>query len=324
MLQDFYPLKFETIFKEKIWGGQKIRDVLKKDSGTLDNCGETWELSGVKGNVSKIANGRYTGKLITELITKYKGHLLGEKIYQTFRGEFPLLIKFIDANDDLSIQVHPDDRLAHQRHQSKGKTEMWYILQADPGASLITGFNKPIHREEYLEYFNHGHLMHLLNVEKVNKGDVFFIPAGRIHTIGKGILLAEIQQSSDITYRIYDYGRVDAHGNKRDLHTKEALEAIDFTHYSDYTTHYNHALNTTNAITKTPFFTTNKLFVNKNILLNRSSLDCFKIYICVSGKGQINNESISMGEVVLIPAVTKKIAVHPDVSIELLETYIEM
>jgi len=206
-MHKLYPLKFKTIFKDKIWGGQKIKTILNKDFGKLPNCGETWEISGVEGNISEVSEGELEGQSLTELIRIYKSDLVGFNIYKKYKDEFPLLIKFIDATEDLSIQVHPGDNLAKKRHNSFGKTEMWYVLQADEGASLIAGFNKELTKESYKEYFESGNLDEILNREIVTKDDVFFLPAGRVHTIGKGIMIAEIQQTSDITYRIYDFNR---------------------------------------------------------------------------------------------------------------------
>lgn len=318
-----YPLKFHPIFKEKLWGGQKIRTVLGKDFGDHANCGETWELSGVNGNISIISNGSLAGSSLIEIIHEYKEDLLGKSILEHFGEEFPLLIKFIDAAEDLSIQVHPDDTLAKKKHGGFGKTEMWYIMQADHEATLISGFNKETNKEEYLKYFNNGTLIDLLNVEKVTAGDVFYLPAGRVHTIGKGLLLAEIQQTSDITYRIYDFDRVDKDGKKRALHLEDALEAMDFHHYSDYKTQYTEVPNQSNKIIQTPFFTTNKLSLDKKVQMNHETLDCFKIYIAVGGSGTIANESIRFGEVLLVPANRKQYTIEPDGELELLETYVE-
>jgi mannose-6-phosphate isomerase len=233
-----YPLIFHTQYKDKIWGGQKIKTVLGKDYGDLPNCGETWEISGVKGNVSVVKNGSLAGKSLVELIQTYKEKLVGKKVFEKSGDEFPLLIKFIDANDDLSIQVHPDDALGMKRHNSLGKTEMWYVFEADKGAKLNSGFNQEMDKETYLKHLNDKSLEKILNYEEVKIGDVFFLPAGRVHYIGKGICLAEIQQTSDITYRIYDFDRRDDKGNLRELHTDLALDAIDYKHYVDYKTKY--------------------------------------------------------------------------------------
>ena len=222
-----YPLKFRPIFKEKIWGGSKLRNQLFKNTSS-DKTGESWEISGVEGNISVVDNGFLQGKSLNDIISEYKESLLGKKIYNKFGTEFPLLIKFIDADDDLSIQVHPDDNTAKKRHKSFGKTEMWYVIDADKNAELITGVCKNTNKGEYSELLLNKQLKTILNFEKVKKGDVFFIPAGRIHAICKGILLAEIQQTSDITYRIYDWDRKDDTGNERELHTESAIDVIDF------------------------------------------------------------------------------------------------
>lgn len=323
-MSDLYPLKFIPIFKEKIWGGQKINTVLQKDYGSLENCGESWEISGVAGNISIVSNGVLKGEPLDKLVSTYKSQILGDGIYSRFGDEFPLLIKFIDAAEDLSIQVHPDDELAKERHNGFGKTEMWYVLQADLESTLISGFNTPTNREEYLDYFNSGNILKILNKEFVFKNDVFYLPAGRVHTIGKGILLAEIQQTSDITYRIYDFDREDKDGNKRELHVNEALDAIDFNAYDDYKTRFEERINDTSPILKTPFFTTNKLKLDKEYKLDRSQLDCFKIYIGVGGSGKIAGEPISLGEALLVPANMKAFEIEPDDTLELLETYIEL
>jgi len=323
-MSELYPLKFKTIFKEKIWGGQKIKTILGKDFGDLENCGETWELSGVQGNISEVSNGDLSGESLAKLVEQFGVNLVGETIFEKFGNEFPLLIKFIDAAEDLSIQVHPDDKLARQNHNGFGKTEMWYILQADEGASLISGFNKETNRNEYLEYFNSGRLTEILNREEAKKDDVFFLPAGRVHTIGGGLMLAEIQQTSDTTYRIYDFDREDKDGNKRELHVEDALEAIDFTHYKNYKTPFADKKNQTSSIITTPFFTTNKLSLDSAINLDRSDLDCFKIYIGVGGSASIAGEHIAFGEVMLVPAEMKNYSIEPEGEVELLETYIEL
>ncbi len=321
-----YPLKFHPIYKEKIWGGEKIKKLLKKDFSPLTNCGESWEISGVKGNISIVKEGNFRGKDLKSLISEFKGDLIGQRVYHKYKNEFPLLIKFIDANDDLSIQVHPDDELAYSRHRSLGKTEMWYIIQADPGASLICGFNQPVNKEKYLDYFNQGRLMELLNQEKVQEEDTFFIPAGRIHTIGKGLLLAEIQQSSDVTYRIYDFDREDAQGNKRDLHTEEALDAIDYKYYDQYRTHYSEEVNDVVELVTCAYFTTNKLIIKGKIDRSYGNLDSFVALICIKGNGTIKNEGMdtpfTMGEVILIPSSLNKISIESYREVKLLETYI--
>jgi mannose-6-phosphate isomerase len=326
-MSPLYPLKFKTIYKDKIWGGQKIKTYLHKDFGSLPNCGETWEISGVKSDVSVVDGGSLAGESLADLLEHYHGELVGEKVYAHFGNIFPLLVKFIDANDDLSIQVHPDDVLGKKRHNSFGKTEMWYVIEADPGATLIAGFNKELTRQEYLEKFNSGHLTDILNKEDVNAADVFFLPAGRVHTIGKGLLIAEIQQTSDITYRIYDFDRVDDKGNKRELHTEEALDAIDYKHYPGYKTSYPHKKDETVHLVSCPYFTTNMLDFTHGTAKDYSKLDSFVIHVCVEGAYTIkyNNESypVKMGECILLPKIVDHVELETSGGFKLLESYIE-
>jgi mannose-6-phosphate isomerase len=323
---ELYPLKFKTIFKDKLWGGQKIKTILGKDFGDLPNCGETWEISGVPGNVSVVADGALAGQTLNELIIEYGSQLLGDKVHARFGNEFPLLVKFIDANDDLSIQVHPDDKLANARHDSFGKTEMWYIFQADPGSKLIAGFNKPLTKQEYLEYFNAGKLMDILNQEEAAADDVFFLPAGRVHTIGKGLLLAEIQQTSDVTYRIYDFDRTDDQGNKRELHVEEALDAIDYQHYPEYKTRYVNKKNAAVSLVECEYFNTKKLDFDQSTSRDYSNVDSFKILVCMEGTAVVKvagaSFPIGKGEAMLIPATLKSIDLETEAGFKMLESYI--
>ncbi len=327
MSTPLYPLKFKTIYKDKIWGGQKIKSYLHKDFGDLPNCGETWEISGVKSDVSIVANGALQGESLAELLEQYGADLVGDKVYSHFGNIFPLLVKFIDANEDLSIQVHPDDELAKKRHNSFGKTEMWYIIESDPGSTLISGFNRELDEQTYLEYFNSGRLTEILNKEDANAGDVFFLPAGRVHTIGKGLLLAEIQQTSDITYRIYDFDRVDDKGNKRELHVEEALAAIDYKHYPEYKTKYQPKKNETVKLVTCPYFTTNVLDFTENTTKDYSNLDSFVIHVCLGGAYTIkyNGQSypVKMGESILLPKTINKIELETTSGFKILESYIE-
>lgn len=326
-MNSLYPLKFKTIFKDKIWGGEKIRTQLKKDFGTLPNCGETWEISAVTGNVSVVSNGNLAGTNLAQLIKDHKSELIGDKVYGRFGEEFPLLIKFIDANADLSIQVHPNDELAKARHNSFGKTEMWYVLQADEGSTLISGFNQQVDEKTYLSKLDSGSIKDILNEENVNTGDVFFLPAGRVHTIGKGLMIAEIQQTSDITYRIYDFDRVDGNGKKRELHTSEALAAIDYNVYPHYKTHYEKNPDAINSVVSCEYFTTN--FIELSTALKRSyqEIDSFKILICVEGALTLDTETgtldVALGECVLIPANIKEIELMTKSGAKILETYID-
>ncbi|MEM8967483.1 MAG: type I phosphomannose isomerase catalytic subunit [Bacteroidota bacterium] len=325
-MTELYPLKFRTIYKDKIWGGEKMKTVLGKDFAPLPNCGETWEISGVTGNISEVADGALAGQNLQELLKTYQGKLVGEQVYQKYGDEFPLLIKFIDANDDLSIQVHPDDELAQQRHNSFGKTEMWYIMQADEEAQLTVGFNQPMSREKYLDAFEEGKLMSILNEEDVQADDVYFLPAGRVHSIGKGILLAEIQQTSDVTYRIYDFDRRDDKGNTRELHVEQALDAIDYQEYDEYKTLYEAKKNEVTEIVKAPYFVTSRLQFTENTSRDYSDRDSFTIYVCVDGEADIYSDGksypIKKGEACLLPASIHQVELVTSEGFTLLESYV--
>ena len=324
-----YPFKFKPIFKEKIWGGQKIKTKLGKDFSPLPNCGEVWVLSGVEGNESVIENGFLAGNNLAEITEVYMDELLGEPVYNKFGEEFPVLVKFIDAADDLSIQVHPDDELAKKRHKTLGKTEMWYVMDADKGGRLITGFNQDVDKEAYLEHLENKKLMDILHTEEVQPGDVFYQPAGRVHAIGKGVMLAEIQQSSDVTYRIYDYDRKDADGNLRELHTDQALDAIDFKAYPEYKTHYKTVKNETSKVVNSPYFDTNYLHLDSAFSKDYEALDSFVIHTCVEGAytllfGEGERITVTTGEAVLIPAAMGKITIIPEKKVKVLETYMSI
>lgn len=322
-----YPLKFKPIYKEKIWGGQKIKTILNKDFGKIKNCGESWEISAIQKNISKVSNGFLKGNNLEELIEVYMGDLLGEKVYQQFGIEFPLLIKFIDAADVLSIQVHPNDKLAMDRHNAYGKTEMWYIVESEPNAKIIVGFKEECSKEKYFEHLKQNKIHEILNIETAINGDVFFLPAGRVHAIGAGILLAEIQQTSDITYRISDWNRTDDSGKPRELHTELAADAIDYNTYPEYKTSYQSELNNTNKIISCRYFTTNIIQFDKGINKDYINLDSFVIYMCLEGSFNILSEegeivAVKKGETVLIPAILKDIQLTPDDQTKLLEIYI--
>ena len=322
-----YPLKFETIFKEKIWGGSKIKSILGKDYSPAQNCGETWELSGVNNEVSVVKNGNLKGNTIHDLVEIYMGDLVGDSVYDKFGLEFPLLIKFIDANDVLSIQVHPDDILAEKKHNAYGKTEMWYVMQAEKDSEIIVGFKNNTNENEYLKHLKDNSLKDILNVEKAKTGDVFYIPAGRIHAIGSGILLCEIQQTSDITYRIFDWNRKDKNGNERELHTKFAVEAIDYNTYDDYKIKYSNKENISNEIVACNYFTTNFIDLRNNTQKDYFEIDSFVIYICLDGEfdivyNEIEKTNISKGELVLLPAELNAIELQPINNAKILEVYI--
>ena len=245
-----YPFKFQPILKERLWGGTKLETVLGKSLDS-DIIGESWELSGVSGDVSVVANGNLAGKSLQEIIESYKEDLLGKAVYERFGNDFPILIKFIDAKQDLSIQVHPNDELAKARYNSFGKTEMWYVMDADPDAKLIVGFNKSVNKEEYQKHLNNKTLTEILYYEPVKEGSTFFINTGKVHAIGAGTLLAEIQQTSDITYRVYDFDRKDKNGNLRELHTELALDAIDYEKKDDFKVSYSKNENQINKMVLT-------------------------------------------------------------------------
>jgi len=322
-----YPIKFTPIAKETIWGGNKLKTVLSKNFSSEKQIGESWEISGVKNDISIVANGHLKGDSLNKLITDFGTRLLGDKVYQKFGNEFPLLIKFIDANDALSIQVHPDDVLAKERHNSFGKTEMWYVLDAEKDANLIVGFNQEVDKQIYQQKLEEGKLEDILNAENVENGSCYFIPAGRVHAIGKGILLAEIQQTSDITYRMYDWNRVDKMGKSRELHTEQAVDAIDYTQEKEYATQYTAETNKTTQLASCEYFTTNRLAFDQVCNKNYSDLDSFVIYICLDGefeievKGQAKTH-VKKGESILMPSEISEITLIPFGQAECLEVYI--
>lgn len=325
-MSQLYPLKFEPIIKDPLWGGSKLKTVLNKAKAT-DKSGESWEISGVEGNISVVSNGFLAGNELNELIEVYMGDLVGQKVFSQFGTDFPLLIKFIDACDDLSIQVHPNDEIAKERHNSFGKTEMWYVMQADEGAKLIAGFNQDVDKDTYIKKLKDKALLDILNLEEVQSGDVFFMPAGRIHAIGKGILLAEIQQTSNITYRVYDYNRTDDAGNERELHTEEAVDVIDYKHHKNYKTNYHPEQNKAIKIVDCQYFTTNVLELETEIERDMNAFDSFVIYMAIEGEAEISfheteSEIIRKGETVLVPAELAQYFIKPKPSAKLLEIYV--
>ena len=322
-----YPLKFQPILKSIIWGGSDIpifKNLLNKESG----IGESWEISAVENSVSIVENGPLAGKQLDDLIDEAKGKLVGDKIYDKFGNKFPLLIKFIDAQDDLSIQVHPDDKLAKERHNSFGKTEMWYVVKAKPDAFIISGFKDKITPEQYLEKVNDNTFTETLQKYNVKEGDVYFLPAGRVHAIGSGCFIAEIQQTSNITYRIYDYNRKDAQGNGRELHTELAKDAIDYTVYDSYKTDYKSAKNKPVELVSCKYFTTNLLELDDKIEQDITDIDSFIVYMCLEGSCDLQDDKenkvrINQGETILIPADTNRVKITPTTSVKLLETFVK-
>lgn len=325
-MNKLYPFKFKTIYKDKIWGGKKIKTILGKNFSPLPNCGEAWVLSGVNGNQTLIENGFLSGNELNELVEVYMGDLVGEKVYERFGNEFPILIKFIDANDWLSIQVHPNNELAKKRHKGSGKTEMWYIIDAEKDSELISGFSRKVDKKTYLEHLNNKSLKDILNFEKVKTGDAFYMPSGRVHALGPGIFLAEIQQTSDITYRIYDWDRVDAKGNPRELHTEQALDAIDLNVYDNYKTTYKKKINETANIINSPYFATGIIHINQSLYKDYFKLDSFIIYICVYGSFELQyydeKMTVCEGETILIPAEINEVKLIPQIETKILEVYI--
>lgn len=322
-----YPLKFTPILKRKIWGGTSLYSLLRKGNDNDKDMGESWELSGVQGDVSIVSNGYLSGNSIEELIEIYMGELVGDSVYDKFGQEFPLLFKFIDANDVLSVQVHPDDKMAAEKHNAYGKTELWYVVDAKPDSKIYTGFNKTTDAKTFSEFLNQGNVEELLNVEDAKSGDVFFLPAGRIHAIGAGVLLAEIQQTSDITYRVFDWNRKDDKGKSRELHTELALEALDFKKRDDYKTEYEVVLNQTSNITTCDYFVVNILEFDQPIQKDYSVIDSFVVYMCLEGSFVVSYgngvEKVEMGDTILIPADLDDIGLQPESKAKILEIFIK-
>ena len=318
--------KFQPIYKTTVWGGARIAS-FKGVETALTHVGESWELSGVEGSESVVAEGPFQGLSLAALIEQQGAALVGQKNLARFGTEFPLLIKFIDAHDDLSIQVHPDDTLAMARHGKHGKTEMWYILDAEPQASLIAGFNTSINSAQYEQLVAEDRLVEVLARLSVKAGDCFFLPAGRVHAIGAGTLLAEIQQTSDVTYRIYDYGRMGLDGKPRELHTEEAREAIDYCLYDDYRTHYTATPDKGVELVQCEHFTTELYELSRPHTVDLSARDSFTAVICLAGEGSLTTDDgatlpIRQGETVLVAARHQHLVMTPDASMRLLTTHL--
>lgn len=315
--------KFEPLLKQTLWGGDKIIPFKHLNTQT-ERVGESWEISGVKDNETIVANGPDKGKSLNQLVCEQKAKLVGEENYQRFGDEFPLLVKFIDARQDLSIQVHPDDETARRQGKSRGKTEMWYTLESAPGAHLYNGLKKKITPEEYERMVADDTIVDALARYEVKEGDVFFIPAGRIHAIGSGCFVAEIQETSDVTYRIYDYKRKDKDGNYRELHTKEAAQSIDYTVLPNYRAGYEPILNEGVQLVECPYFTTAVYDLTEPMTLDYSELDSFVILIAVKGEGTIkaNGEEMTfkIGDTILLPATTTEVKIEG--TIKFLETFV--
>lgn len=318
--------KFQPILKSMLWGGEKIAPY-KQIVSAQQMVGESWELSGVPGNESVVAAGPDAGMTLPQLIARDGARLLGKVNSEHFGEQFPLLIKFIDARQDLSIQVHPDDALAWKRHKSKGKTEMWYVVAADENAHLRSGFSRQVTPAQYEASVGDNTITDILAEYAIQAGDVFFLPAGRVHSIGAGSFIAEIQQTSDITYRIYDFNRRDAQGNTRELHTEQAKDAIDYTVQPDYRTHYEKTGNSPVELVSCPYFTTKLYDLTEPLTADYATLDSFVVVICVEGEGILadncgNEMPVHRGETVLIPASVRSLRMTPCGSMKLLTSQI--
>lgn len=317
----FYPLQFKPILKDRIWGGTKLQSVLNKEI-TSETTGESWEISTVPNDVSIVAKGELKGSTLNEIIEQFPGAILGEEVVQRFGKQFPLLFKFIDAKEDLSIQLHPNDELAKKRHNSFGKTEMWYVMQADEGSRLVVGFKNNSNKEEYIEKLVNNNLISLLDEIEVKKGDIFFLETGTIHAIGGGVVIAEIQQTSDITYRLYDWDRVDANGKGRELHTDLALDAINF-NTTKAKVDYQKQINYSNKTVHCDYFNTNVIPLEgeMNWKANNGS---FTVFMCTEGsfEFELNNQTYkySKGDTILIPAIIESFEIKGKASI--LEIYL--
>ena len=326
-MSDLYPLKFETVLKEKVWGGDALVTRFNKRATESHSIGESWELSAVTDNQSVVRNGFLAGNNIEELIEVYMGDITGDSIFEKFGNEFPLLIKFIEAREDLSIQVHPNNDLARKRHNAYGKTEMWYILESKPGSKIYTGFKDGVTKEAYEEAVRKGSTDKLLNVETADPGDAFFTPAGRVHAIGAGIVLVEIQQTSDITYRIFDWNRKNTGKEKRELHTDLALDAIDFKQSGKNKIRLEKVINKSENIVSCEFFNTDVIRFNRPLEKEYYSNDSFVVYICIEGEFFIcwdsNSDKVTKGETVLLPAMIKEVTLKPINEASLLEVYIK-
>ena len=324
-----YPLKFEPIYKERIWGGNKLQTRFGKNLEGKTNIGESWELSAVDENVSVVANGPLAGNDLHELIEIYMDELVGEKIYEKFGTEFPLLVKFIDANTDLSIQVHPNDKKAKERHHAFGKTEMWVALDDTEQPKLITGFNQDTDQDTFLTKLKDGTVTELFNYEQVKKGDAFFVPAGRVHAICSGNLIAEIQQTSDVTYRIYDYDRKDEEGKGRELHLDLALDVMDYAKVKNPKVSYSSVTNQPVELVSCNYFTTNLIDFSKAVERDYYAFDSFVVLICIEGKCHVNPKNgekveLKMGETLLLPASLNNVTYQPvDGAVKLIEVYIK-
>ena len=321
-----YPLKFRPVLKQKLWGGNHIKTIYHHDEPQLEGVGESWDVSAIEEDDCEVINGWLEGNTLADLVEVYMGDLVGDRVYEQYGNEFPLLLKLIDANDKLSIQVHPNDELAETEHGLNGKTEMWYVLEAEPDAHVILGFTRYLSQEEYLERMAMGNIEEVLQKYPVKKGDVYFIPAGTVHSIGKGCLILEVQQASDLTYRLYDYNRYDAEGNLRELHTELAAKAIDFENWQGRKITLTPAQNGIINLVECPYFTVNEMQIDKPKEYDLAPINSFVLLSCVEGHVTIkwaeDHLTLTDGETILIPAEMNSLYIVPTVNSKLLETYI--
>ena len=318
--------RFTPILKERLWGGDRIAAYKGVQTGR-PNIGESWEVSGLAGDVSVVASGPDAGRTLAELIARDGERLLGRANYARCGTEFPLLVKFIDARENLSIQVHPNDEVAHRHCQQRGKTEMWYVIEAAEGARLYAGFRRATTPEEYAAHVAEKRITDLLADHAVHAGDVFYLPAGCIHSIGAGLLLAEIQQTSDLTYRIYDFERRDASDRLRELHTELAQEAVDFAAAPGNRIRYARRENAETELIASPCFTTSLLEATRPMTIDLAATDSFVVAICVGGSGTLDDgsgapEPIRQGETVLVPAAAAALTIRPAGRMKLLTSRI--
>jgi mannose-6-phosphate isomerase len=326
VIDNIYPLKFEPILKEKIWGGYALQKFYNKNAENNILIGESWEISGLQAAMSVVKNGKNAGKSLKDLIEVYKGGLIGNLIYEKFGADFPLLIKFICAKEALSIQVHPGNELAKKRHNTFGKTEMWYILDANPDSYIVSGFSEPIDQNILLDHLKHNNLEEILNKENVKRGEAYMVPAGLVHAVGAGIVIAEIQQASDITYRLYDWNREGPDGSKRDLNIDLALDAINYFGPVETRLEYESELNKPANLVKNEFFCVNKISIDKTYTIDYNHIDSFVIYLCTDGEFVImwngNSETVKTGETILVPAMMKEVILKPLNMASILEIFI--
>lgn len=326
-MNELYPIKFEPILKEKIWGGKSLVTNYGKKAGNHGLIGESWEISAVSDNLSVVANGFLKGNNIEEIIEVYMGDITGEKVFEKFGIEFPLLIKLIEASSNLSVQVHPDDNIAREKHNAWGKTEMWYILEAKPGSRIYSGFKEPINEEIFRKALNNGKLPELLNIEYPRPGDAFFTPAGRIHAIGGGITLVEIQQTSDITYRIFDWNRNDNNMKPRELHIELAAESLDYNACGNALIRKEPVADKTVNIVESEYFVTNIIYLKSSLKKDYTFIDSFVIYICVEGRFNIywdkGIETAVKGETILLPAAITEVILEAMPEAKILEVFIK-